>query len=652
MSTTALPRGDVLPVLDDEDDLRAKVIESMRLDGVPLDVRVGNAVAKIEEEATIDGASTLTIDLIDEGSELLASTIFAHKVDVEVGVGDDVLAYRLVSISAPLNHLILTLEDRDVAYLRPHNRPRKASRSHVTMAEFVLMLVREVKVTRIRLWCPELHEKQPIAKRRQLDSRAVKDRQRGLGLGTGESITVKGVSADRAQIRVLEQTLDVGDSLGMTRRVLIGAVMCVTQESAARNLRGGDADSRGAFQQQKYIGGRRTSWPASRDVAKDATGFYRVAASVFAANPTRTPGWCVDQVQRSRTVNTARQGADYDQWRAESEKTVDAYLGDAPAAGGGRPTSVYVKRYWFRRGEPGSGREDTWTCAKRLAEERHWRCFMDRGVMHLASDDEFMRARPRLTIKRGEATPGVASVRIADFDAGKPVAEVELTVYADSWRVPIGAVVKLEGYGEHASGRYLVGSRRGSLLRPTRTVKLLRRRPKLAEPPSEITTRSSGSAADSTGRVTGRLGWPTTIHTVTSGFGQRWGKLHDGIDIGVPIGTEVRAADGGEVSLAGPFGGYGNYVSIDHGGGLTTFYGHLSEIDVRTGQRVNKGDKIALSGNSGHSTGPHLHFGVHKSGKPVDPRPLLRGDSPLGSPGSGLPATQNRSGRSGPLAIG
>lgn len=646
MTAAPLLRGGVLPVLDDEDDLRAKMIESMRLDGAPLDVRVGNAVAKIEEEATIDGASTLTIDLIDEGSELLASVIFAHKVEVAVGVGDDVIVYRLVSISAPLNHLILTLEDRDVAYLREHNRPRKASRSHVTMAEFVLMLVREVKVTRIRLWCPELHEKQPIAKRRQIDSRAVKDRQRGLGLGTGESITVKGLSADRSQLRVLEQTLDVGDSLGMTRRVLIGGVMCVTQESTARNLRGGDSTSVGAFQQRPGFG-----WAASRDVAKDARSFYRVAGPVFAANPTRTPGWCVDQVQRSHTVNTSRQGTEYDQWRAEAERTVDAYLGNAPAAGGGRPTSVYVKRYWFRRGEPGSGREDTWTCAKRLAEERHWRCFMDRGVMHLASDDEFMRARPRLTIKRGEVTPGVASVRVSDFDAGKLAAEVELTVYADSWRVPIGAVVKLEDYGEHVSGRYLVGSRRGSLLRATRTVKLVRRRPKLAEPPSEITTRSS-TGTDAAGRVTGTLGWPTTIHTVTSGFGQRWGKLHDGIDIGVPIGTEVRAADGGEVSMAGAFGGYGNYVSIDHGGGLTSFYGHLSEIDVRTGQRVNKGDKIALSGNSGHSTGPHLHFGVHKSGKPVDPRPLLGGDSPAGSPGSGLPAAQNRSGRSGPLAIG
>ena len=107
---------------------------------------------------------------------------------------------------------------------------------------------------------------------------------------------------------------------------------------------------------------------------------------------------------------------------------------------------------------------------------------------------------------------------------------------------------------------------------------------------------------------------------LTSPFGPRWGRLHAGIDIGSPSGAPIYAAAAGTVSFAGVQGGYGNFVTIDHGMGLTTAYGHQSRIAVTAGQAVAAGQLIGYVGNTGHSTGPHLHFETRLNGTPVDPQ--------------------------------
>ncbi len=118
------------------------------------------------------------------------------------------------------------------------------------------------------------------------------------------------------------------------------------------------------------------------------------------------------------------------------------------------------------------------------------------------------------------------------------------------------------------------------------------------------------------------LVWPLS-GTVTSGFGYRWGRMHEGIDVAVPEGTPVRAAKGGTVILASYYGGYGNYICVDHGGGLSTCYAHLSGYASSTGQRVGRGQVIGYSGNTGSSTGPHLHFEVRINGAAQDPMAYL-----------------------------
>jgi murein DD-endopeptidase MepM/ murein hydrolase activator NlpD len=125
------------------------------------------------------------------------------------------------------------------------------------------------------------------------------------------------------------------------------------------------------------------------------------------------------------------------------------------------------------------------------------------------------------------------------------------------------------------------------------------------------------SATDSTPSVHGLI-WPVN-GPVTSPFGYRWGRLHAGIDIGVPYGTPIHAAAAGTVVLAGWTGGYGNYTCIDHGGGLATCYAHQSAFAVSTGAQVSQGQVIGYVGDTGHSFGAHLHFEVRINGNPVDP---------------------------------
>jgi len=122
--------------------------------------------------------------------------------------------------------------------------------------------------------------------------------------------------------------------------------------------------------------------------------------------------------------------------------------------------------------------------------------------------------------------------------------------------------------------------------------------------------------------ATGSFNYPAR-GTITSRFGQRWGRLHTGVDIAAPPGSPIYAADGGTVIFSGWESGYGYLVKIDHHNGYVTYYGHASKLLVKKGDKVAKGQKIALVGSSGYATGPHLHFEVRKNGVPVNPLPYL-----------------------------
>ncbi len=122
--------------------------------------------------------------------------------------------------------------------------------------------------------------------------------------------------------------------------------------------------------------------------------------------------------------------------------------------------------------------------------------------------------------------------------------------------------------------------------------------------------------------VTGSL-LPRGVGRLTSCFCPRWGSFHNGLDIAAPMLTPIYAASAGVVTEAGPKSGFGNWVVIAHDSTTDTLYGHMEKVLVREGQKVRAGQLIALVGNRGFSTGPHLHFEVHLNGTPVNPTPWL-----------------------------
>lgn len=126
-----------------------------------------------------------------------------------------------------------------------------------------------------------------------------------------------------------------------------------------------------------------------------------------------------------------------------------------------------------------------------------------------------------------------------------------------------------------------------------------------------------------TRQVTAGLLWPV-FGRLSSPFGPRWGRMHNGIDLAVPFGTPIKAAQSGTVITAGWMGGYGRTVIIRHDNGLVTLYAHASRLLVKRGERIQQGQIIARVGSSGNSTGPHLHFEVVVNNRPQNPLRFLR----------------------------
>ena len=194
-----------------------------------------------------------------------------------------------------------------------------------------------------------------------------------------------------------------------------------------------------------------------------------------------------------------------------------------------------------------------------------------------------------------------------------------LSRIAVHYRVSIDEIVAANGIRDPnaitAGGLLLIPE--GEPRRPGRT------------PSLSIGVAAAGVAGELPGAV---LAWPVR-GPISSPFGVREGRLHQGVDLRVPDGTPVRAADDGEVIYAGRgLRGYGHLVVLRHLGDLSTVYAHNSSILVAERQQVLRGQPIALSGHSGRATAPHLHFEVRRGPHAVDPQPLLTPVVDEGSP--------------------
>jgi len=283
------------------------------------------------------------------------------------------------------------------------------------------------------------------------------------------------------------------------------------------------------------------------------------------------------------------------------------------------------------RGTSQAPNEDSWAALVRLATEVGWRCFVVANTIWYGPDSWLMSLPPLTTIR--EHTGGVDDI---DFsaDVGKPIATATFTCTADGWAYPPGSLVRIADLGV-ATGGWLVASINRSLYLEQANVALTSPQRSLAEPTAQTSTAAGDKASQYAGQIvaggTG-LSWPAHA-VVTQEYGHNG---HPGIDIGVTTGTPITAAGPGSVAAIGispdgvntapPFSGYGNAVLIDHGKGVQTLYAHLSVIQATVGEVLTAGQQIGLSGSTGNSTGPHLHFEVRTNGRSIQPRSVITGN--------------------------
>ena len=213
-------------------------------------------------------------------------------------------------------------------------------------------------------------------------------------------------------------------------------------------------------------------------------------------------------------------------------------------------------------------------------------------------------ARLRATVGRSESRVSAAA---AEASAAKAVLEDQ---QSDLRRLLQGREQLLAGVA--GSRRELEEEARGLRARSDELAQTIRAaQDPTAAPPSAPSGGSSGQFA-----------WPVQ-GTLTSTYGPRWGRMHEGIDIAGSSGTPIAAAAAGTVIVAGWSGGYGNLVVVDHGGGVSTAYAHNSTIAVSVGQSVGQGTVLAGMGTTGNSTGVHCHFEIRINGAAVDPLQYL-----------------------------
>lgn len=571
-------------------------VADIELDGSSIDANILAIVTAADIERTIEGASTLTIAVWDRERVLIESKIFAQKTVLTKINGN---LFELVKVEKSGAQLTLTFEDYIVALLRKHKRFIKTSRSKATRAEFILRIIREVKAYKIHTFIPELHAKQKITK-------AVKSK----GLSGSSHLKVKGKAISKRQLRQAEVALGVAHDLRATTRVMVAMICAAIGESTlGADMGPNSLGYAGVFQANVRAIAKNDTKKQAHYFLKGGKGFQAGGAIVLAkTSQSIGPGEIATRVEASGEAPSF-----YGQYKGEAEAIVKAYGG-----GGSDGSTSRVKTYEFTRGQP-KKEEDSWTCIRRLADEVAWQSFVVNNTFYYISEKELYAQDPSAIIS--EDLDFVDSIDF-DWDLGKKAAEATVNCRASLWSCPPGSVVVLEHCGP-ADGRWLVVSVSRSLFGLNASIALRQPMTKRAEPAAEtVSTGGSGKG----GASTSGFGNPLKSMPAVSGkFGeQRPGHLHAGTDLPVAIGTPVYAVADGKVTHSGVEGGYGNSVVIQHTA-VSSRYGHLSRMKVQVGQRVRKGDLIAYSGNTGHSTGPHLHFEIIKGGHQVCPANYVKG---------------------------
>jgi murein DD-endopeptidase MepM/ murein hydrolase activator NlpD len=570
---------------------------------------------------------------------LLKSGKLSSRQDIEI----DGLFFRLASVEKNGSLLTLTFEDREVALLRTYDKPIKqslaTSRQKITRAQFVLRLIREVREVKIPYVVPELNAKQKVAGTPATQVRS-KAADRPLGIMKVNDLTVKSQKMSEEQRNNANGILDKGVEMLVPRRNMVMAIMCCIQESTLRNLTGGDRDSVGLFQQRASQG-----WPATRDIPVDAEAFYVHLGAYLSTHPNAQYWEAIQAVQISGFPHA------YAQWRTEAERIVTAYgFADGTIADNNSQYHIASDTgdYEFYRGRPPTrkqsswGKESSWDCIKRLAQETNWRAFFVSGVFYFVSEAYLLRSQPIATID--EDTRGIVSID-GTYAEGTKSASLRVACEMKRWAAPPGSVVQIRNMGPW-NGRWLVNDVDRSAFSHAGVITLKKKAPRLPEP-------SGGNVANATAQTqTTWTGDPPPgadrghqfrtpgafVQPVPAGHGNRIVQnIHatsglagyPAVDFGGDAEAPVVAVESGKITklsghdpatgpssaLLGVHGPFGWSVYITGDSGAVYYYTHLGSRLVSIGETVAAGETIASIGDYAKWGGVnHVHLGVNPSG--------------------------------------
>jgi hypothetical protein len=477
---------------------------------------------------SIDASTALVVTVNDYDRTLLTSGLLSNKLDVEL----DGLWFRLRSVDKNGDELVLTFEDREIAVLRTYSKWKKARRSKVTRAEFILNLIREVKEFTIPVVIPELTIVQPMESYTGdlIGFDTIINKTKGVNITPGNSqypnllpgnplwkdpsLTVKGSKITQDQRTNANIILAVGEHFRKTqnvrRKVFVCAIMCAIQENDLQSNISStgtqDSTSAGLFQMLNDKGtvDQRT------DPEFAATWYFNTAIPIDRDNPNLSFNDLCWHVEGPAVFNRGK----YGQWQNEADKIVSDYgitggvndtnqtaangsnVVDPPIpSGNGSNTTTGSKKkktaatasgdYYFWRGDfydIGNRKyrkpENSWSCIQRLAKEVNWRAFFVSGTFYYLSEDDMLSQQPMMILN--EFADGITEVD-GSYDNNAKTATLTIQARVGRWSVPPGSVIVAKNMGPW-NGRWIVSQYDRSLFDLNATITCTKIMPALPEP--------------------------------------------------------------------------------------------------------------------------------------------------------------------------
>lgn len=445
-------------------------------------------------EDAIDSTPTVTITVHDADWDLLNYRALNHTIDINPGSIKG-RWYRLDAFDVNDEEITMTFATRNAVYLSYQKKPYAISRNKMTRALFILTLLHHVKKTRIKMYCPQLRVKQPIAKGEALTLNERKG-SRSKGISHSDDVSLEGRPLDPVQIKCANAGIEAGiDSKAHPYVILAGVAVLIVESRLGTMLHTPGSQFSGPWQQSAAYG-----WPETGDTYKDGLAFYKAANKLYKSKGTKLGfGMFCETVQGAINQNYAFKA---DKARPDAERILKKYGGlevSAGVSGGSREVEGKPEAYKFMIGEPDGGPNENYLAAMyRLAQEVNWRAYWVGDVLHFMSEEDLFKAQARIRLRRFK--DGVENVSFS-YDRQKKVQEMHLRVRMHRWVCPVGTVVIFDEGGP-AKGRWLVTNIRRSAFDTLGDITLSQPMTEKKEPPHKKRTKNLDDSGSTTGDMT------------------------------------------------------------------------------------------------------------------------------------------------------